>query len=103
MRRQIPTVHLQITFLSVHCKTLLQGENFEKSTAWIFSSRAHQPLEKKTQENQKHNWEQDIMLNIAYLTQLLFHSKELEAVLDMKNESDLRGCWEWKRDKGPQS
>jgi len=43
------------------------------------------------------------MLNIAYLTQLLFRSKEMVAVLDVRNESDSRGCWEWKRAKNPQS
>lgn len=31
------------------------------------------------------------MSNIAYLTQLLFRSKEMEAVLDVRNESDSRG------------
>lgn len=54
------------------------------------------PWGETTGESQGHNWEQDIMLNIAYLTQLLFHSEEMETVLDVRNESDSRGCWEWK-------
>lgn len=72
---------------------LFQGKALKKNYSLnVLLEGTPAPRGETTEESEGHNWEQDIMLNIAYLTQLLFCSEEMEAVLDMRNESDSRGC-----------